>query len=337
MGYWAEIKNDYFDTTIAPNEGDMLASIAIDAWHTGDDAEEGRVIASVMLSKHGDVLVDYRDPVARTDKEAQQAISEAKEQLKAFFQERFVAGQDKDQSQIYLFYGVEEGECGFYHSFIATDPKEVVDEDVVAGKLAEQLDRELGDDSFHWNSMYVSLPESLVARIKEAAVQEHLAADLRSNKQPVFCLCETREEGDAIREFEILAISPDKDALKQLMKAKIAADEYGFSKENGVHYETEEYYSTNYEAEVGFVEYAITEMPVLSREEIERMAPAKDVTKHISEIKEGDWVLYDGFVYTATSDAYMVKTDLGREWNVEVVSESGPESYLYASYFPEVL
>ena len=31
MGYWAEVRNNYFDDTIAPNEGDMLASISIDA------------------------------------------------------------------------------------------------------------------------------------------------------------------------------------------------------------------------------------------------------------------------------------------------------------------
>lgn len=88
MGYWAEIRNDYFDETIAPNEGDLLAAISIDAWHEMDDAEEGKVIAQVLLSKHGDVLVDYRDGVARADEMAQAAIQEATVRLREYFAEK---------------------------------------------------------------------------------------------------------------------------------------------------------------------------------------------------------------------------------------------------------
>lgn len=44
MSFWSEVRNDYFDKTIAPNEGDMLAAISIDAWKTEDDNEEGPVL-----------------------------------------------------------------------------------------------------------------------------------------------------------------------------------------------------------------------------------------------------------------------------------------------------
>ena len=56
-------------------------------------------------------------------------------------------------------------------------------------------------------------------------------------------------------------------------------------------------------------------------------------TKHLSDVKEGDVLLYDGCQYVATTDAYMTNTDIGKEWNVEVESDEGPEEYLYASYF----
>ena len=87
MGYWSEIRNDFFETSpdILPEEGDVLAKISIDAWKTADDNEEGTVIACVILSKRGDVLVDYRDGVARIDKMAQEAIGEAKERLWDYF------------------------------------------------------------------------------------------------------------------------------------------------------------------------------------------------------------------------------------------------------------
>ena len=85
MGYWSEIQNDYFSTDMDQKQGDMLATISIDAWHTGED--QGQVVANVLLSKHGDVLVDYHDYVAMHDDMAQKAIGEARDQLREYFQE----------------------------------------------------------------------------------------------------------------------------------------------------------------------------------------------------------------------------------------------------------
>ena len=262
MGYWAEIRNNYFESgsDVDRNlEGDVLATISIDAWKTMDDNEEGRVIVRVLLSNHGDILVDYHDNVARVDTAAQEAIAEAKKELEAYYRESVIGRAEKE-------------------------------------------------------------PEP---------------------ERSVFCLCEEFEGTDGIREFQILAVSAHKAALRQMMEDKINADEYGMIKNNGIAVLDEDHFLTEFDC--GFVEYYISERKVLSREEIglmlmdEPMSLPEDITKHISEIKKGDRLLHDGFAYTATSDAYMVKTDLGREWNVEVVSESGPESYLYASYFPDGL
>lgn len=101
--YWAEIRNDYWETNIDPKEGDILARVSIDAWRTPDDNEEGAVIASVLLSTHGDVLVDYRDAIARTDEMAQEAIEDAKTQLKEYLSALGFNTQDKYVSPLDQF------------------------------------------------------------------------------------------------------------------------------------------------------------------------------------------------------------------------------------------
>lgn len=95
MSYWSEIRNDFFNSDILPEEGDTLASVSIDGWRTEDDNEQGFVIARVILSKHGDVLVDYHDNIARMDDLAQEYIQDAISQLKEFFVEHQAALQQK--------------------------------------------------------------------------------------------------------------------------------------------------------------------------------------------------------------------------------------------------
>lgn len=187
MGYWAEIRNNYFESgsDVDRNlEGDVLATISIDAWKTMDDNEEGRVIARVLLSNHGDILVDYHDNVARVDTAAQAAIAEAKKELETYYRQSVVGLAEKE-------------------------------------------------------------PEPARA---------------------VFCLCEEFEGKEGIREFQILAVSADKAALRQMMEAKINADEYDMIKNNGIEVQDEDHFLTGFDC--GFVEYSISERKVLSREEI---------------------------------------------------------------------
>lgn len=60
---WSEIRSDFED------EG----YIHIDAWKTGNDNEDGKVIAKVRIS---DNKVTYLDERAKTDKYAQEVINE---------------------------------------------------------------------------------------------------------------------------------------------------------------------------------------------------------------------------------------------------------------------
>ena len=78
-----------------------------------------------------------------------------------------------DKYKVELFYGYEEHEQGIFHAFDAVMPQANVDDDAIVAKLAEQLDCTLEDDRFNWNSMYISLPEELVAKIKADAVKEY--------------------------------------------------------------------------------------------------------------------------------------------------------------------
>ena len=62
---WAEIRADHFDE----EEGLQY----IDAWLTGDDNEEGKVIAKINLETKE---VEYLDEDAKTDPYAQEVINE---------------------------------------------------------------------------------------------------------------------------------------------------------------------------------------------------------------------------------------------------------------------
>ena len=86
MSYWSEITNDFTETNPSPKDGDVLAVNYIDAWREGE--EEGNVIAKVLLSKHGDVMVDYVEPIARIDDLAQEVIADSKAKIVEVFKAR---------------------------------------------------------------------------------------------------------------------------------------------------------------------------------------------------------------------------------------------------------
>lgn len=86
MSYWSEITNDFTETNPSPKDGDVLAVNYIDAWREGE--EEGNVIAKVLLSKHGDVMVDYVEDIARIDDLAQEVIADSKAKIAEEFKAR---------------------------------------------------------------------------------------------------------------------------------------------------------------------------------------------------------------------------------------------------------
>lgn len=86
MSYWSEITNDFTETNPSPKDGDVLAVNYIDAWREGE--EEGNVIAKVLLSKHGDVMVDYVEGIARIDDLAQEVIADSKAKIVEVFKAR---------------------------------------------------------------------------------------------------------------------------------------------------------------------------------------------------------------------------------------------------------
>lgn len=81
-----------------------------------------------------------------------------------------VAGSENYQAELY--YGFHETDTGIYHAFEAVDPAAIADSDMVAERLAELLDTTVNDDRFDYNFMLISIPDSLVERIKEDAIRE---------------------------------------------------------------------------------------------------------------------------------------------------------------------
>lgn len=194
MNHWHEVKNYFFKEPHEINpavEGDLMAATSIDAWKTADDWEEGNVIACVMLSNHGDILVDYRESLARVDEMAQMAIQEAMEELRNYYAEHSeepehgnarTSNTTEKTYQALLYYGIEENEseCSIFHAFRAEDPAEPHDDDAIAEDLASQLDCEPDDDCFQCRSMYINLPDSLVKKIQQDAVTAFLAESTES-------------------------------------------------------------------------------------------------------------------------------------------------------------
>lgn len=90
---FAEISHDYIWSEVVENglsrraSGPLLAAVSIDAWETGDDDEEGRVVANVLLSRHGDIIVDFHDNGVRMDQQVLEHIAEAKAELRRIWEE----------------------------------------------------------------------------------------------------------------------------------------------------------------------------------------------------------------------------------------------------------
>ena len=94
---YTEIRSDYIWGPAAEgkvrdkrNPG-ILAGISIDGWKTSDDNEGGQVLADVLLSRHGDILVDYHDNGVRMDPVVDSHITDAKARLKEIWQESLQA------------------------------------------------------------------------------------------------------------------------------------------------------------------------------------------------------------------------------------------------------
>ena len=101
---FSEIRNDYIygpavESGTSPNDDDMLATVAIDGWKTDDDNSPGETIASVILTKHGDIVVDWHDNGARMVRSVLEAIQEAKKTLQDIWSEK-AAITDSDLSAL---------------------------------------------------------------------------------------------------------------------------------------------------------------------------------------------------------------------------------------------
>lgn len=90
---FAEIKHDYIwgpaveTGSTAQNIGDLLAGITIDAWETANDTEQGTVVANVLLSQRGDIIVDFHDNGSRLNEQVLEHIRTAQRELEQIWRQ----------------------------------------------------------------------------------------------------------------------------------------------------------------------------------------------------------------------------------------------------------
>lgn len=93
MSNYAEIRHDYISGPAVegyrrPEDQGLFAKITIDAWKSNDDNESGEVLAAVIMSVHGDIIVDFHDNGCRMDKQVLEHIEEAQKELKKLWDEK---------------------------------------------------------------------------------------------------------------------------------------------------------------------------------------------------------------------------------------------------------
>lgn len=84
--------------------------------------------------------------------------------------------------QVKLYYGFEELEYDIFHAFEAIDPEVGHDDAVIAKALAEQLDTDPDSDNYSCYSMYINLPNTLIEKIKSAAIKEYIEGTKANGK-----------------------------------------------------------------------------------------------------------------------------------------------------------
>lgn len=103
---YAEVRNNnIFGPGVEPGATGMydkglFAGVTIDAWKTMDDGEDGTVVAQVLMSAHGDIIVAWHDNGARLNRSVLEAIEAAKHDLTDVWRNR-PAGKAEKQSKLY--------------------------------------------------------------------------------------------------------------------------------------------------------------------------------------------------------------------------------------------
>lgn len=107
-------------------EDSILAGISIDAWKTDNGDEPGTVLANVILSLHGDIIVDFHDNGVRLNKQVWSHINAAKDQLRQIWTAHTAdehSAQEQDEPHD------EEGVCPMCGAEIKYDGPHEIDDD----------------------------------------------------------------------------------------------------------------------------------------------------------------------------------------------------------------
>lgn len=145
---------------------------------------------------------------------------------------------------------------------------------------AASLDKAYGfTKRFHGDMYQESKMQSYLPPLQDGAdipfADRHNLPTVPKEPRQMFMLCEEYERGDALRQFEILATSADKDLLCKLLQAKVKMDEFGFIAQNGAEDEFEEgdtsFSSIPSEYDQSYVSYYIVGKPELAKDDLQAL------------------------------------------------------------------
>lgn len=117
-----------------------------------------------------------------------------------------------DNYQIELYYGYQEGDEGIYHAFSTVDPAESPDSSNIADELACLLDTTPEDERFNWDSMLIKIPESILDRIRQEAIEHTLKSCQPTRKEYTMDSFRRMLHGNVIEATGRVASSPKGDA-----------------------------------------------------------------------------------------------------------------------------
>lgn len=132
---YSEIRHDFiWGPLVEPGhaeayEDSILAGISIDAWKTANDDEAGSVVANVILTRHGDIVVDFHDNGVRANEQVLSHILAAKESLRKLWGEHLTQSRMSDQETAACVSADEEGICPLCGAEIEYNGSHDIDDD----------------------------------------------------------------------------------------------------------------------------------------------------------------------------------------------------------------
>lgn len=145
--------------------------------------------------------------------------------------------------------------------------------------------------------------------VRQSGLQVEKWHFTENEPKKLFSLCETYEDEDCVRQFNILGVSEDRKMLQDALQKLVEKDKYGFIAEKGVFESTPDFFSTNFED--GFVEYSVVGVDLVKE--------VGEITKDIDEIIKEDKTSLNNLISCAEAERREAIIESASEKNEKTV------------------